>query len=110
MKEIVELLRSNGMLFKKLAPVDKKLLGTRKKIDIYEGVDLHSNYTAIFYLRQKSRFLRKNADDLESLFEKLKILHDHNYKKKLLLYDMPFCAKAQVLMKERGWRLINVAA
>ena len=110
MKAIVELLLSHKMIFKKLHPIDKKALGTRKKIDIYEGVDLHSNYVVIFHLVQKSRFLRKNADELEQLFEKLKIMQDHNYKKKLLLYDMPFCSKAKALMKERGWRMIDVAA
>jgi hypothetical protein len=110
MKEIVELLLKYNMIFKKLHPIDKKKLGTRKNIEIYEGVDLHSNYVAIFKLSQKSRFLQKNADELERIFEKLKIMQDHNYKKKLLLYDMAFCSKAQILMKERGWRLIDVAA
>ena len=110
MNDIVELLLSHNLIFKKLHPIDNKLLGTRKKVVIYEGVDLHSNYVAIFHLVQKSRFLRKNADEIESLFEKLKTLQDHNYKKRILLYDMPFCSKAKALMKERGWRLINVAA
>ncbi len=110
MNKIVELLLKYDMLFKKLEPIDKKALGTRKKIDIYEGVDLKSNYVAIFQLSQKSRFLRKNADELEALLEKLKVLRDHNFKKRLLLYDMPLCSKAKALMKERGWRLIDVAA
>ena len=110
MNTFVDLLLSKNMIFKKLHPIDLKLLGTRKKIKIYEGVDLHSNYCALFHLVQKSRFLRKNADDLEALFEKLKILQDHNYKKKILLYDMPFCSKAKALMKERGWKLIDVTA
>jgi TRAP-type uncharacterized transport system substrate-binding protein len=110
MKAIVELLLTHKMIFKKLHPIENKRLGTRKKIMIYEGVDLHSNYVAIFHLVQKSRFLRKNADELENLFEKLKTVQDHNYKKKVLLYDMPLCSKAAALMKERGWRLIDVAS
>ncbi|MMZ62226.1 hypothetical protein D1872_244230 [compost metagenome] len=110
MKTFVELLLAKKLIFKKLMPIDKKLLGTRKKIDIYEGVDLHANYVAIFHLVQKSRFLRKNADELETLYEKLKQLRDHNFKKRVLLYDMPLCSKAKVLMQERGWRLIDVAA
>ncbi len=109
MNQFVEILLSKNLIFKKLEPIDLKALGTRKKITIYQGVDLHSNYVAIFYIVQKSRFLRKNADDIESIFEKLKLLQDHNFKKKILLYDMPFCSKAKALMKERGWRLIDVA-
>ncbi len=110
MNDIVELLLSRDLIFRKLHPIDKKALGTRKKVDIYEGVDLGSNYVAIFHLVQKSRFLRKDAEALEALFGKLKVLQDHNYKKRILLYDMPFCSKAQAMMRERGWRLIDVAA
>ncbi len=110
MNDIVELLLAHDLIFRKLHPIDKKALGTRKKVDIYEGVDLNSNYVALFHLVQKSRFLRKDAEALEALYEKLKVLQDHNYKKKILLYDMPFCSKAQAMMRERGWRLIDVAA
>ena len=110
MNDFVELLLEKNMIFKKLHKIDNKKLKTRKKVDIYEGVDLKSNYTAIFHLIQKSRFLRKNADEIEELFEKLKTLQDHNFKKKIFLYDMPICSKARALMKERGWKLIDVAA
>ncbi len=109
MNEIVTLLQKQGMLFKRLEPIDPKTLNSRKKITIYEGVDLKSYYTAIFILRQKSRFLRKNADEIEALFETMKSLRDYAIKKKVLVYEMPFCSKAQALMKERGWRLIDAA-
>jgi hypothetical protein len=56
MKEFVDLLLEHKLIFKKLHPVDTGLLGTRKKVVIYEGVDLQSNYAALFYLRQKSLF------------------------------------------------------
>ncbi len=110
MKEVIEFFLSKKLIFKKLRQIDNKKLSTRKKIEIYEGVDLHGNYAALFILTQKSRFLRKNADEIEELFERLKILQDHNFKKKLFFYDMPFCKKAKLLMKERGWRLIDAAS
>ncbi len=109
MNEIVDLLLCHKLIFKKLKKIENKTLGTRKKIEIYVGVDLHSNYTGIFELRQKSRFLRKNADDLETLYEKLKIVQEHNFKRKILLFDMPLCSKAHSLMKERKWKLIDVS-
>ncbi len=110
MNEFVELLLSKDMIYRKLHKIDNKKLHTRKKIKIYEGVDLKSNYVAIFYLVQKSRFLRKNAQQIEELFEKLKILQDHNFKKKVFLYEMPICSKAKTLLKERGWKLIDAVA
>ncbi len=107
MKTLVNLLLKKNYLYKTLIEIDKKSLGTRKKIDIYEGVDTKRYYAAIFYIEQKSRFLRKNADDLEALYEKLKIVRDHNFKKKILIYHMPLCSKAKVQMKEHGWILID---
>ena len=109
MKELVNVLLKKNYIYKSLKEIDKKSLGTRKKIDIYEGVDTNSYYAAIFVLVQKSRFLRKNADDLEMLLEKLKVVQDHNYKKKLLIYQMTLCSKAKEQMKEDGWILINAS-
>ena len=109
MKEIVDLLRKEKLIYTKLHLIDNKRLQTRKKIAIYEGVDFDRYYTGIFHLVQKSRFLQKDALVLEALYEKLKLLQEHNYKKKILLFDMPFCSKAKALMKEEGWRLIDVA-
>jgi len=109
MKELVNLLLKKNYIYKSLKEIDKKILGSRKKIEIYEGVDTNSYYAAIFILVQKSRFLRKNADELEMLLDKLKVVQDHNYKKKLLIYQMPLCSKAKEMMKESGWILINAS-
>ncbi len=107
MKEIVDTLRAKNLLYKKLIMIENKALNTRKKVAVYEGVDFDRYYTAIFSLEQKSRFLRKDADVLEVLYERLKILQDHNFKKKILLYKMPLCSKAKAQMKEEGWRLLD---
>ncbi len=109
MKEIVDILRKKALIYKKLIMIDNKLLMTRKKIAVYEAVDFDRYYSAIFVLKQKSRFLRKDAEMIEVLYGRLKILQDHNFKKKLLLYDMPLCSKAQAQMKEQGWRLMHVS-
>ncbi len=110
MKELVDTLRAKNLIYKKLIMIDNKTLNTRKKVEIYEAVDFERYYTAIFLLVQKSRFLRKDAELLETLYERLKTVQDHNFKKRILLYDMPLCSKAKAQMKEDGWRLIDVAS
>ena len=110
MKEIVDRLRKKELIYKKLIMIDTKALNTRKKIEVYEAVDFERYYTAIFSMKQKSRFLRKDAEVLETLFERLKLLQEHNFKKKILLFDMPFCSKAKAQMKELGWRFIDATA
>ena len=109
MKAVVDRLRGEGLIFQSLHPVDPKALGSRKKIAIYEGVDLKKNYVAIFVYQQKSRFLRKDIEPLEALLEQLKNLLDHNFKIKILLYDMPICSHAKKELEELGWRVIHVA-
>ena len=109
MKEIVDRLREKDLIYRKLIMIDNKLLKTRKSVAIYEAVDFDRYYTAIFDLKQKSRFLRKDAGVLETLYARLKVKQDHNFKKKILLYDMPFCSHAKAQMKEEGWRLIDVS-
>jgi len=109
MKELVNVLLKKNYIYKSLKEIDKKTLGTRKKIGIYEGVDTNSYYAAIFVFVQKSRFLRKNADELEMLYEKLKVAQDHNFKKKILIYQMPICSHAKKQLKESGWVLIDAA-
>ncbi len=110
MKEIVDRLREKDLIYRKLIMIDNKLLKTRKRVAIYEAVDFDRYYSAIFDLKQKSRFLRKDAEVLERLYARLKVLQDHNFKKKILLYDMPFCSHAKAQMKEEGWRLIDVSS
>jgi len=109
MKELVDTLRAKSLIYNKLIMIETKALKTRKKIAVYQAVDFEKYYTAIFVLEQKSRFLRKDAEVIETLYGRLKVLQDHNFKHKILLYKMPFCSKAQTQMKEAGWRLIDAS-
>ncbi len=107
MKELIDLLLSKGYIFKSILKIDNKNLNTKKRIDIFVGIDLKGYYIAIFYQKQKSRFLRKSVNDLSELFERLKIFQDHNFKKKLFVYDMPICSKAKKELIDNNWRLID---
>ncbi len=107
MKETLEILLNKKMIFKKLIQIDNKDLKTRKKIKIYEGVDPKSYYNAVFYIEQKSRFLRKNAKEIEEIYENLKTLRDHNFKKKIFIYKCPICSYAKEALKEKKWRVID---
>lgn len=105
MKYIVEFLSKKNYIFKKLLKIDLKLLGSRKKIELFEGVDTKSNYVVIFKIDQKSRFITKNAKEIEELLEKLIKLKQHNYKKKILLISSPLCSKAKKYLEELKWKI-----
>jgi len=109
MKNIIKLLLSKNIILKKVDEFDISLLKSRKKIVIYDGVDVSSNYVCVFVIEKKSRFLQKDVQELEKLFEKLVQYKGHNYKKKILLYDMPMCSKALKLLKELKWTALKLS-
>lgn len=98
---------NKGVLFKKIEQVDLKELKSRKKLDLYYGLDIKKNYHAIFIINSKSRFITKNANDLMFLLNNLISLKGHNFKKTTLLISSPLCSKAKALLKENSWSVKN---
>jgi hypothetical protein len=97
MKEVVDILRKNNIVCKKLQQIK---LNTRKKINAYLGVNLKDEYCIVFEIFKKSRFLNKDYEEL------LGFLPDINfrYKKKILILHFPICSKVKEKMKD--WKII----
>ncbi|RXJ57631.1 hypothetical protein [Candidatus Marinarcus aquaticus] len=105
MKELTHYFNQKNILFKTLEKVEPKALGSRKKIDIYAATGIDKNYYAIFIVEAKSRFLKKNAQELIELCEKLAHLQGHNFKQKILLIGSPLCSKAKVFLEQNQWQV-----
>lgn len=106
MKDLTNYFRENeNIIFKDLNEVLPKDLNSRKKIKIYCGTSIEKEYIAIFIVDLKSRFLRKNGNDLEELFESLKSFKEHNFKRKYLLISSPLCSKAKAMLEDLNWRV-----
>jgi len=102
---VVEYFSQKGVLFKSFKKIDKALLKTRKKADIFAATDTKGNYHSIFIIGQKSRFLLKNSIELVELEESLQQLEKHNFKYKHLIMGKAICSKSTAYLKERGWKL-----
>ena len=107
MKDMIKQLLTKKIILKKIDAIDISMLKSRKKIGVFSGIDTKSNYVCVFVISRKSRFLTKDVKELEELFTRLVSLSDHNFKKKILIYDMPLCSKAKEKLKELKWILIN---
>ena len=105
MKTIVELLQKKKLIFKSLKPIEIKELGSRKKIDIYLGVDLDSYYACIIHVAKKSRILRKEAMELMEFHNKLEAYNESKINKKYIYIQAPLCSKAKALFKEEKWKI-----
>lgn len=105
MKSLTGYFTNKNIIFKDFVCVDPKDLGSRKKIKIYDALGVDKSYYAIFIIDAKSRFLRKNADELEVLLETLIQKKDHNYKHKIALIQSPLCSKAKAQLEDNSWRV-----
>lgn len=103
MKELVDLLQEKKLIFKSLKPIDIKMLGSRKKLLIYLGVNLKKYYAAIFEIEKKSRVLQKEVDDLILLHSKLEVYNDSKIKHKYIWIKAPLCSKAKTYLENEGW-------
>lgn len=105
MKEIVDYLQTKNIIFKSLKEILPKELGSRKKVSLYIGVDLKGYYALVMDLEKKSRVLRKEAEELMLLHEKVEQYIDSKVSKKYIIIKAPLCSKAKALLEERGWKV-----
>jgi len=103
LKEITKYFTKKDIIFKEIKEITPKELKSRKKIGMYYATSIKKEFFAIFIVDAKSRFLRKNADDLMTLCETLSLHVDHNFKRKVLLVSSPLCSKAKAYLKENKW-------
>jgi len=106
MREVVDICRKKGKVFTSFRPIELKELGSRKKVNIYLGVDLKKYYTMIVYISKKSRILRKEATEFFELHRRLEKLNDTKILKKCIIINAPICSKAKAMMIEDGWEVI----
>jgi len=102
-KELTNYFTNKNIIFKQIDPITPKEIGSRKKIGIYHATSVKKEFYAIFIIDAKSRFLRKNADDLMILSERLSSHLDHNFKRKVLIISSPLCSKAKAYLEENKW-------
>ena len=105
MKQIVEYLQEKNIIFKSFKEVSPKALGSRKKINIYVGVDLKAYYVDVMYVEKKSRVLRKEVEEFMLLHEKLEKYIESSIKKKYIIIKAPLCSKAKTLLDENQWKV-----
>ncbi len=108
MKALTHYFTNKNILFKELEAITPKAIGSRKKINIYSGTGVDNNYYAIFIITSKSRFLRKQAQELLELIEKLAHFKEHNFKKKILLISSDVCSKAKLFLQDNGWKVNTI--
>ena len=105
MKKIVEYLNTKNIICKTLKEVTPKELGSRKKIQLYVGVNLKGYYCSVITLKKKSRVLRKEVAELMALHEKLEAYQDTKILTRYIRIKAPLCSHARAMLEENGWKV-----
>jgi len=106
LKEIVELLIQNRIVLKSLEEIDKTVLGTKKKVRIFGGINEKGYYCVIFRIEQKSRILTKQIAEYIELEQKLETIKNHAYRYKYFIFEAPICSKAVKYIKDNNWKIL----
>jgi len=109
MKILVENLRQNGRIYKKLEEIHPKELKIRNKVKLYAALDLNRYYNALVVVSQKSRLLMKDVIKFEEIVQKMALYRDHQFKAKVLILDAPLCSKARAAFIKAKWKIIEDA-
>lgn len=107
MKILVDNLRKNGRLYKKLEEIQPRELKIRNQVGLYVALDLNKYYNAIISVSQKSRLLMKDVSKIEEIVQKMAIYRDHQFKTKILILDAPLCSKAREALIKLKWKIIE---
>jgi len=108
MKNIIDYLRHKNIIFKSLKEIMPKELDSRKKVELYLGVDLKGYYALVMKIEKKSRILRKEAGEFMALHEKMEQYIDSKITKKYIIIKAPLCSKAKKMLEENKWKVFVV--
>jgi hypothetical protein len=107
-REIVEFFGAKKIIFKSLKQIPVSTLNSRKKVNIYLGVNLKGFYCTVFHISKSSRVLKKEVLEFEELHARLEALNDSKIKIKYIIINAPLCSKAKALFEELGWEVWQV--
>lgn len=105
MQVVVDSLRKQGKIYKKMIEIAPKDLGLRNRIRIYKATDMTGYFWAIFAVSQKSKLLMKDLHKFEEIYVKLALYCGHNFKHKIIFIDAPLCTKAKNAFVAQGWKI-----
>ena len=107
MKDVLGRLQAQGYLFKRFEPFSLKTIGSRKRIDVYHGVDTQNRYTLVFVIERKSRVLQKEVREWFDIKSKIEAHYGYRILQNIAFIRAPLCSKAKALLESEGWRVVT---
>ncbi|MCF6201473.1 MAG: hypothetical protein L3J42_05065 [Hydrogenimonas sp.] len=108
MKSVLAPLQERGYIFRRLEPFSPSLVGSRKRIKIYHGIDMQKRYLILFAVKRKSTILLKDVTEWLELKSKIENYLGYPILQNLALFEAPICSKAKRMLESEGWKVIEV--
>ncbi|SFP09882.1 hypothetical protein [Hydrogenimonas thermophila] len=109
-KTILEPLRQNGFIFKRFEPFSLQVIGSRKRIGVYHGIDTKNRYFLLFVVNRKSRVLQKDVKEWLDIKQRIEHYCGYAIMINIALINAPLCSKAKAILVQEGWKVINNAS
>lgn len=101
--QISEIFSQNKILLRNLKTLDFGEFSKKRTYKLFIGVDKNSLYTLVFMREAKSRFIKKEFDELEHITKLVEAKFDTNIKKLILLYRSEICSKV-IKNADKDWK------
>ncbi len=106
MKAVLEPLQAEGYIFRRFEPFSLKKVGSRKRISIFHGVDIHNRYLLVFAINRRSRVLVREAKEWLELKSMIEGYCGYAIRINIALIEAPLCSKAAALLESEGWKVL----
>ncbi|HDX8143532.1 TPA: hypothetical protein RQJ12_001780, partial [Campylobacter fetus subsp. venerealis] len=97
-----EIFSQNKILLKNLKTLDFGEFSKKRTYKLFIGIDKNSLYTLVFMREAKSKFIKKELDELVNITKLVETKFDTNIKKLILLYRSQICSK--VIKNATDWK------
>ncbi len=107
MKSILTPLQRKGYIFKRFEPFPLKLVGSKKRISVFHGIDMQNRYFLVFAVKRRSRVLSKDAKEWMELGSLIQSHLGYPVLVNIAFVDAPVCSKAKELLESEGWKVVT---
>lgn len=102
--EIYKIFETHNIALKNLKEIDLREFSSKRTLECDLGIDVKGFYTIVFIRSAKSRFLRKEFEQISQICSQVEAKFDVKIKKRVIFYSSQICSKTENLIKESGWK------
>lgn len=102
--EIYKIFQARNIALRDLKEIDLNKFTTKRTLECIIGIDIKGFYNIVFIRSAKSRFLKKEFENILEIRSKIQADLGISFKKQTIFYSSEICSKTKKLMEEAGFK------